>query len=156
VPPCFDVSVSVRTGDHPALLARFIDKYVDTGQPGDPRFDAFIRTFVSRMPAPGDGTVLAELRRDESAHGALSLYLRAKAHRGAIITITEEGDLVLGLGLDDPCNAPETVRQAADLITSLRIEYGARAGIAGVALPPPQSESEWDDHGLVQLREGHL
>ncbi|TCM47897.1 hypothetical protein EV648_104292 [Kribbella sp. VKM Ac-2568] len=95
--------ILVRTNERAAVLSRFVDRYVNGG---DPRFDAFLRTFVSQNPAPGDDGALADLRRDESAVAAFSLYLRAKAYEGAIITITEEGDLVLGLSLDDPETHP--------------------------------------------------
>lgn len=36
-----DGNVWVRTDDQPALLPRFIDRYVDGAHPGDPRFEAF-------------------------------------------------------------------------------------------------------------------
>ena len=155
MPPVLDVYVWVPSGPPvAAALGRFIDKYVAQA-PGDPRLDALTRTFVTEQPDPGDQNVLAELRRDDSAGKALSMYLRAKAHHEAIITITERGDLVLGLGLDDPDNAPETMRQASELMTSLISEFHASAGIAGIELSPPQSAHEWDD-ALVQLREGNL
>jgi hypothetical protein len=154
VPPCFDVYVLVRSDDRPSVLSRFIDKYVDTQDPGDPRLSAFVRTFVAQQPEPGDDDALVELRRDETARQAFSLYLRAKAHDGAIITITEEGDLVLGLSLDDPFNTPETEQRASALLTSLRAEFQADAGVAGVELRPPQSVSEWTDDALVQMRVG--
>ena len=116
MPPTFDVYVLVRTDDRAAVLARFIDQYVDAEDPGDPRLPAFVRTFVADQPDPGDIDALAELSRDEAARAAFSLYLRAKAHEGVIITVTEEGDLVLGLSLDDPYSAPEMVQQAAALL----------------------------------------
>jgi hypothetical protein len=52
MPPTFDVYVWVDSRDQVDVLARFIDRYVDIDQPGDPRFDAFFRTFVSRQPHP--------------------------------------------------------------------------------------------------------
>lgn len=55
-----------------------------------------------QTPSPADADALAELRRDAEAVNALSLYLHAKTHYEAIITVTEGGGLVLGLGLDDP------------------------------------------------------
>lgn len=156
MPPCFDVYVWVRTGDRPAVLSQFIDRYVDAEHPGEPRFDAFVRTFIAREPAPGDLDALAELRRDTYAAEAFALYLRAKAHYGAIITLTEEGDLVLGLSLDDPNNDPETMHRASGLMASLTEEFGARGGVAGAELPPPQSASEWKEDGLVMLRVGSV
>ncbi|HEY0690935.1 MAG TPA: hypothetical protein VGD71_18095, partial [Kribbella sp.] len=152
----FDVYVWVRTNDLAAVLSRFIDRYVDGEDPGDPRFDAFVRTCVSQDPAPGDDEALADLRRDDSAVNGFSLYLRAKAHEAAIVTITEEGDLVLGLSLDDPENAAETYQKASALMASLRAEFAAQGGVAGVELPPPQSVSEWANEGLILLREGNV
>jgi hypothetical protein len=156
VPPSFDVYVWVRTDVQPVVLSRFIDRYVTAEQPGEPRFDAFVRTFIAREPAPGDLEALAELRRDDSAGEAFSMYLQAKTHEEAIITLTEEGDIVLGLGIDDPYNDPDIQRQAADLLASLREEFGARSGVAGVELPPPQSALEWEEDGLVALRVGKV
>jgi hypothetical protein len=154
--PCFDVYVWIRIDDGSEVLARFIDRYVDADQPREPRFPAFVRTFVAKRPAPGDLESLAELRRDESAVEAFSIYLTAKAHEGAIITVTEEGDLVLGLSLDDPDNAPQTFVLASSLMSDLTAEFAAVGGVAGVELAPPQSRDEWRDEGLVLLREGEI
>ena len=94
------------------------------------------------------------MRRDDSAQAAFSLYLRAKEHAGAIVTLTEEGAVVLGLSLDDPENAPGTARTASGLMASLIAEFDAKCGMAGVELPPPQTQSEWMDDALVLLRQG--
>ena len=75
-------------------------------------------------------------------------------HYRAIITVTEEGALVLGLSLDDPFNAPETTREAATLMAALMTEFAAIGGIAGAELAPPQSASEWRDAAYVVLRTG--
>jgi len=154
MPPCFDVYVWVESEDKSDVLSRFIDRYVDTEHPGDPRFDAFVRTFVLRRPDRGDVDVLAELNRGNSPGGAFSLYLRATAHAGAIVTVTEEGALVLGLSLDDPENSPETRHQAASLMASLRAEFGAAVAVGGVELAPAQSRSEWMEDAMVLLRDG--
>jgi hypothetical protein len=154
MPPTFDVYVWVNASDQVAALSRFIDRYVDAEQPGDPRFHAFVRTFISHDPAPGDAEELTELHRDHSTEAAFSLYLRAKAHAGAIVTLTEEGAVVLGLSLDDPENAPQTIQTASALMASLIAEFDAQSGLAGVELPPPQSEPEWTNDALVLLREG--
>jgi hypothetical protein len=156
VPPTFDSYVWVTRGDRAAVLSRFIDRYVDPERPGDPRFDAFIRVYVTELPAPGDLESLAELRRDDQAVEGFSIYLHAREYWGAIITVTEEGALVLGLSLDDPLNSPQTVEQASTLMRSLITEFHAEAGVGGGELPPPQSAKEWRDEGLVVLREGIL
>ncbi len=157
VPPCLDVYVWVTTDDRSAVLRRFIDRYVDTEQPREPRFSAFKRTFVTDDPQLGDSDALAELQRnDEAPGGAFSIYLHGKTYHEAIITLTAEGDLVLGLGLDHPDNAPETEHQAATLMAHLREEFGAVAGVGGVGLAPPQSVSEWRQDEMVQLRDGFL
>ncbi|WP_125781302.1 hypothetical protein [Amycolatopsis sp. WAC 01375] len=149
--PVFDVYVWVEPGDRDGSLSRFIDRYVDVERPGDPRFPAFVRTFVSYDPAHGDADALAELRRDDAAERAFSLYLRAIGYYGAIVTVTEEGAFVLGLSLDGPLNASETTREAADLMAALMVEFAATGGIAGVELAPPQSAAEWRD-AYVLLR----
>jgi hypothetical protein len=141
-------------GERADALSRLIDRYVDPQRPGDPRFDAFIHVYVTELPAPGDIESLAELRRDDQAVEGFSIYLRARGYWGAIITVTEEGALVLGLSLDDPENSPQTVEQASTLIRSLITEFHAEAGIGGAELAPPQSATEWREEGLVLLREG--
>lgn len=156
VPPTFDSYVWVTRGDRAAVLSRFIDRYVDPQTPGDPRFDAFIRVYVTELPAPGDLDSLAEIRRDDQAVKGFSIYLRAREYCGAIITVTEEGTLVLGLSIDDPENSPQTVEQASELMRSLITEFHAKAGVGGVELAPPQSAIEWREEGLVLLREGIL
>jgi hypothetical protein len=152
--PYFDVYVWVRDGDRRSVIARFIERYVDTDDPGDPRFGAFVRTFVERAPQEGDPDALLELRRDPDANRVFSLYLHAKHHDEAIITVTEEGDLVLGIGLDDPNNSRGVWERASTLLTALCAEFAALGGIGGVELAPPQSAAEWGDDGLVQLRQG--
>lgn len=154
VPPCFDLYVWVQTNDRPRVLSRFIDKYVDVQSSREPRLDAFVRTFVQEAPGPGDHEALLELCREPSQDQGFTLYLGAQRHYEAIITITEEGDLVLGLGLDDPDNSPEVWKRGAELMASLRDEFNALGGVAGVELPPPQSALEWAEEPVVQFREG--
>lgn len=156
MPPFFDVYVWVRSQDHERALATFIEHYVDTDNAGDPRFDAFVRVHVDEKPAPGDRAVLAQLRWDPSSTDGFSIYLRARSHDGAIVTLTDDGDLVLGLGIDDPLNDPEVAVEAARLLSALKDEFHAVAGIAGVALAPPRSVTEWRDSDMVMLRDGEL
>ena len=154
MPPCFDVYVWVHADDRADVLSRFIDRYVDTHDPGEPRFNAFVRTFVEQAPQDGDQGALVELRRDPATSQAFSLYLHAKHHREAIITVTEEGAVVLGLGLDDPDNSPQVWEQGAALMTSLRAEFAALGAIGGVELAPPPSAAEWAEEAFVQVRQG--
>ena len=156
MPPCFDVYTWVRTDDRPAILSRFVERYVDRSDPGDPRFDVFLRTFVAETPSPGDAEALADLQRDANAEAAFSLYLRAERFHGAIVTLTEEGDIVLGLSLDDPLNDPDTERQASTVLARLMDEFDGSAGIGGMELAPPQSIREWADDGLVVMRIGSV
>lgn len=156
VPPCFDVYVWVRSDDRAAALSHFVDRYVDRANPGDPRFEAFIRTFVAEEPQPEDAENLADLRRDEEATSAFSMYLRAIGFQEAIVTLTEEGDVVLGLGLDDPMNDPAVERRASQVLAGLMDDFGGSAGIGGVELPPPQSLAEWSEDALVVLRVGSV
>jgi hypothetical protein len=72
------------------------------------------------------------------------------------VTLTEEGDLVLGLGLDDPANDPGVERQAAALLNTLVNELRGSAGIGGVELAPPQSAAEWGEDDLVSMRVGSI
>jgi hypothetical protein len=129
---------------------------VDRANPGEPRFDAFLRTFVAEEPLPTDAEVLADLRRDPGAVSAFSLYLRAVGFHGAIVTMTEEGDVVLGLSLDDPMNDPAVERRASEVLAGLLDDFGGSAGIGGVELYPPQSRAQWAEDGLVMLRVGSI
>jgi hypothetical protein len=156
VPPCFDVYVWVRSDDRRAVLARFVDRHVDRANPGDPRFDAFFRTFVAEEPLPEDAEALAGLRRDPDADTAFSLYLRAIGFHGAIVTLTEEGAVVLGLSLDDPMNDPAVERRASEVLAELLTDFGGNAGIGGVELHPPQSRAQWNEDDLVMLRVGSI
>ncbi len=92
----------------------------------------------------------------KAARRAFSLYVKARGFYGAIITLTEEGAVVLGLSLDDPAGDPEVECQAAEVLTSMLAEFQATAGIAGVELAPPQSLAEWRDEGLVLHRTGSI
>jgi hypothetical protein len=97
---------------------------------------------------------LAELCRDDDANAAFCLYLRSNDFHEAIMTLTEEGDVVLGLGLDDPWEDPAVTRQVSELLDRLMNEFNASAGIGGWELSPPQSLAEWSRDDLVMLRVG--
>jgi hypothetical protein len=156
VPPCFDVYVWIGSDDRPGTLARFVDRYVDRSNPGDPRFDSFLRTFVAEKPLSGDAEALSDLRRGPDTQSAFSLYLRAVGFHRAIVTLTEEGDVVLGLSIDDPMNDLAVERRASEVLARLLDDFGGSAGIGGVELPPPQSRAQWAEDGLVRLRVGSV
>jgi hypothetical protein len=154
MPPCFDVYVWVQPDDRAQVLSRFIERYVDVANPGEPRFDAFVRTFIELAPQNGDHDALVELRHDPTGSDAFTIYLHAKHHSEAIIALTEEGAVVLGLGLDDPDNSPDVWDQGAVVLTSLRAEFAAVGGIGGVELPPPHSAADYAEEYQVQVRQG--
>jgi hypothetical protein len=154
VPPTLDVYVWVEPGRRVEALKQFLDRYVDVDRPGDGRFDAFLRAYVTLTATTGDSQALTELRRDDAAGDEFSLYVKARNHYQANITITREGAVVLGLSLDDPYNSRRTLWRARFLLRRLCRQFSAPAGLAGVELPPPQSRPEWDNAVLVQLRSG--
>jgi hypothetical protein len=155
MPPYLDVYVWTSGSSH-EVFRRFIDDYVNVDDPGDERFYAFWRVHVLRLASDADEQALAELRPDDEGGGGFSLYLNAREHAAAIVTVTRDGAAVLGLSLDDPDNSPKTLEQAGQLLARLREKFSAPAGIAGVELPPPQTRSQWSQDGLVQLRVGVL
>ena len=155
MPPCIDVYVWVDSCDCATVIGRFIDRYVDTCDPGDPRYYAFVRQFVWKKSRPGDREELAEIRRDD-ARNALSLYVHSRSHYQAIITITEEGGVVLGLSIDDADDDPDALRVVGELLSTLMSEFDASAGLADVELPPPQSRREWRDAWGALLRVGNV
>ena len=139
----------------PDDLARFIDGYVDTEAPGELRLPAFRRVYIDGTGTESDSRALAELRASDGS-GAFAMYLRARAYNQAIIAVTGEGTAVLGLSIDDPDGAPETLGRARQLLDRLRVEFAAPAGLAGVDLPPPRSRAEWAEDDQVQIRVGAL
>ncbi|MGS2647340.1 hypothetical protein [Streptosporangium sp. LJ11] len=153
MPPCLDVYVWVPDPGS-EVFGRFIDEYVNMDAPGDERFHAFRRVRVLGIASDADGEVLDELLRD--GDDAFTLYLRARDHYQAIITVTRDGATVLGLSVEAPDDLPETLRQAEQLMERLRRQFSAPAGLAGVELPPATDRSEWHEEGLVLLRTGEL
>jgi hypothetical protein len=151
VPPCLDVHVWVP-GHNSETFKRFIDSYVNVDDPGDERFHAFRRVYVLGNANDTDAAALGELRIEDS--DAFTLYLRARDHYGAMITVTREEATVLSLSVDDPDRRPETLRQAEQLLEQLRQQFSAPAAVAGVELPPPIDRSDWQQEAFVLLRVG--
>ncbi|GAA4574024.1 hypothetical protein GCM10023176_40230 [Micromonospora coerulea] len=137
----------------PEVFQLFIDRYVNTDDPGDERLSAFTRTYLTGTPTDADASALADLLW--SGRDAFTLYLRSGEYPWAMITITDDGAAVLGLSLDGPDNSPLVRQQAEQLIEQLRREFSSPAGIAGMEMPPPGSRQEWQDD-QVQLRIGTL
>jgi hypothetical protein len=147
VPFCWDVYVWVEPDRVASVLPRFVERYVNGADPGESRFGPFLRVFVTGGASREDAEALVDLRRvADSDSTAFSLYLAARDHYGAIVTITREG-------ADED---PDAAKQAAALIDVLRREFDSPAGIAGVELSPPQSRAEWDAAELVALRSGRV
>ncbi|WP_212998377.1 hypothetical protein [Winogradskya consettensis] len=134
----------------------FVERYVDRRNPGDDRLEAFIRAYIDGTASDDDRAALADLGRGDSLGDGFSLYVKARAYYGAIITVTRDGSAVLGLSIDDPDGSAAVLAQARALIDQLRGEFDSPAGCAGEELPPAQSWEEWSDGGPVQLRVGHL
>jgi hypothetical protein len=155
VPPCIDVYVLIRSDDRAAELARFARLFLDARQV-EPRFDAFRRAFISASPLPGDAQALDELRRHDAVRPALSIYLQARDFHAAVIAITAEGALVLGLSIDDPHGSADAVHQAGEVISRLSEHLEVEAAIAGVELAPPESLDEWRSDDMVLLRVGDV
>lgn len=129
----------------PGVLGRFIDRYVVAEQPVYQRtLSALIHTYVDLAPAERDRAELEDSRRNPEAVNAFSIYLRGATHDEAIITLTEETDLVLGLGIDDRDESPEAWDEAVRLLDELMREFDAVSGMAGGDwVRPPQSALEW-------------
>jgi hypothetical protein len=81
---------------------------------------------------------------------------RSNSGRTADQTLTEEGNLVLGVRLDDPLDDPAGEGQAATVPAGLVDEFCASAGRCGAELPPAQSSAEWSEDDLVMLRSGSI
>ncbi|WP_258726875.1 hypothetical protein [Cellulomonas sp. NS3] len=139
--------VWVPGSDIPGVLRRFIDRYVATEQPVHQRpLSALTRTYVDLEPAERDEAELENSPRQPEAVNAFSVYLRGAARDEAIITLTEESDLVLGLGIDDRDQSREAWDEAVHLLDELMEEFDAVSGMAGHdGLAPPQSALAWAD-----------
>jgi hypothetical protein len=150
--------VWVPGADIPGVLRRFVDRYVAVDQPAHGRtLSALVRTYVDLAPAEGDRAELEDARRDPDAVNAFTVYLRGAAHDEAILTLTEESDLVLGLGVDDRDEAPEAWDEIVQLLGELMSEFDAVRGMAGGdCVRPPQSALEWaeEEHVLRVGRDG--
>jgi hypothetical protein len=155
MPPCVDVYVWLPRPD-PGLLSHFIELYVNSNHPGDDRLAAFSRVYIENAGSDDDRAALADLSRSDAVDDGFSLYVKARAHYGAILTITREGAAVLGLSIDDPYGSSQVQAEARSLIGDLRAEFLSPAGRAGVELAPAHSRQEWEDDGLVQIRLGVL
>jgi hypothetical protein len=154
VPPCLDVYVWVPE-QSPEVFERFIDSYVNVDEPGDERLHAFTRVHVLGIADDADDNALDELR-SKDGEDAFTLYLRARDHYQAMITVTRDGATVLGLSVDATDDLLETLRQAEQLVEQLRHEFSAPAGRAGVELPPAGGRCEWHEEALVLFRTGEL
>ncbi|MFI6452489.1 hypothetical protein ACIBF6_13105 [Streptosporangium amethystogenes] len=152
VPPCLDVYVWVSERS-PEVFGQFIAGYVNVDDPGDERFHAFERVYALGIANGADNKALDGLRLEEDA---FTLYLRARDHYQAIITVTRDGAAVLGLSVDAPDDLSETLRQAERLVEQLQRQFSAPAGLAGVELPPARDRAEWEDEDFVLLRTGEL
>jgi hypothetical protein len=157
VPPCFDTYVWVEPADRAATLRAFIDAHVDAVRPGDSRFEAFVRTYVDGLRRPDDLEALADLGRDEAVKvDCFSIYLRARKHFDATMTLTREGAVVLGLSADDPDNDPRVWKRCEKLGEVLMAQFDGRAAMGGVEVPPPQSRHEWESAERTEFRIGDL
>jgi len=154
MPPCMDVYVWLPE-QRPQDFVAFIDRYVGSDQPSGFRLAAFRRVYIDRAGTDQDTRDLAELQMPGN-RGAFSLYLRGRGYYQAIITIAQDGAVVLGVSIDDPDGSAATLDQASRLLDQLREEFGSPAGVAGVELPPPLSRSEWAEEAGVQIRVGAL
>lgn len=155
MPPCIDVYVWLPAAE-PEVLARFLGRFVDADDPGDERLSAFVRVYVEQTADEADRAALAELTLSGVLADGFSLYLNAVGYQRAIVAMTGDGAVVLGLSLDDPVASPEVLRAAEALLDRLRTEFAAPAGRAGTELPPAHSRQEWEDDALVQFRVGAL
>ncbi|MFF5249980.1 hypothetical protein ACFY3V_37345 [Streptosporangium sp. NPDC000095] len=153
MPPCLDVYVwvSERSSE---VFGQFIASYINVDAPGDDRFHAFERVHVLGVANGADNKALDELRLKEE--DAFTLYLRARDHYQAIITVTRDGAAVLGLSVDASDDLSETLRQAEQLVAQLQRQFSAPAGLAGVELPPARDRAEWEEEDFVLLRAGEL
>lgn len=158
MPPTFDTFVWVEPADRAATLGAFIDAYVDDVRPGSSRFEAFVRTYVDGLRRPADLEALAELRRDAGVQvdDCFSIYLRARKHFDAIVTLTREGAVVLGLSIDDPTNDPRVWKRGEKVAKLLMVEFDGLAAMGGVEIPPPQSRQEWESAERTEFRLGRI
>ncbi|MFC4615696.1 hypothetical protein ACFO3K_13305 [Cellulomonas algicola] len=155
--PVVDVHVWVAPENRADALRRFLADHVDVERPGDDRLAAVERTYVHGAPLPGDRALLADLARTPQDTGAFTIYVRAREHHGANVTVTREGAPVVGLAIDDPLESRVAVAEAVVLAAQLEAAVGGTATLLGAeVLPPPQDRDEWRDAEAVLHRSGSI
>ena len=154
MPPTCDAYTWIDPSNRAHVLRRFISEFVDETNPGEPRFGAFVRTYVDENPSSDDLTAVAELRMNgrTDIDQPFALYLRSKQYYGVIAALTEDGSLVLGLSLDDPDNDPAVWTQARKEVERMAVRLGGLKVVGGVELPPPTSRAEWLENAQVAFR----
>ena len=74
----------------------------------------------------------------------------AAAARGATVRALDD-QLVLGLSIDDEQEEMENVAKAKTAMQELAKEFGAKMGVLGTELPPPETESVFVKEGEGEL-----
>lgn len=129
----------------PQVLRRFVDDYVDVEHPGDDRLHVFIDVYINGLGNPERYEVLNELKLRELDKG-FALYVKGVRNRHAMITLTEDDALVLGLSIPDEDEGGDgTLDMALSAVHHLKVQFNATADIVGFEEPPPRSRKEWDE-----------
>lgn len=150
MPPCLDDVYAWVPAMEPDAWRWFVEQYVNPVQRGEPRWPSFRRKFIEGTGTPKDDEAVAELMAVEAAP-SVSIYLRGADHYQAMITVTREGAIVLGVSLDDPLGKRD-IEDGRAVLSDLFASCGATAGMIGIELSPPRDLVEWNAADPLERR----
>jgi hypothetical protein len=171
VPPCIDIYGLTRTRTIAAVKRFVIDYAPDAKAMHDIEILLTTKEFHSRPFASAEDLIQASQDEPEEKFATLDdavafgientdagfvLYLDGEAvERGidcrANVTFTYDGQLVFGLGIDDPDEDEKTLARANRLLQELVKQHGCHRGLIAVEHPPPLDATDFDavQHALA-------
>jgi hypothetical protein len=156
VPPCIDIYCLTRSRNR-ETIERFLDEFVDRPASEDRQDEELMMVPLGLtdypqgfdkcdwQPAKTLSNII--LRGLELPFRAFAVYLKSKSasFNGASLCFTVEGQLVLGLSLDDPDGDDANIDRAESIMRALAESYSAHLALAHVEEPPPRSEKAFLD-----------
>ena len=163
MPPCLDIYVMTRARTQTAV-DRFLDAYVDrvaSEDRGDEELMMLPLGAHTPDPPVGDWdwqpvrtltqAIAFGLARP---YRAFTLYMqpRSSSIDRVVLAFTAEGQVVLGLSIDDPDGSAEKLSEAKFLLAELASAFSAHSGFVACELPPPLLGTVADGHHRVLHR----
>jgi hypothetical protein len=160
MPPCLDIYVVVDRERE--VLEHFLDGYVDRNASEDRGDEELMLLVPGAVPGASEAWEWepAETLTRIVARGlgqpwrAFCVYLkpRQSTHDGARLACTVDGQVVLGLSLDDPFEDSARIEDARRLLEALAKEFSAKAGFIGCEEPPPLVATNPAERWLIRSK----